>query len=62
MAPANGFITLAPKERAVQRLLSLATMIALGGGVWVFLSNGGLDQLAVDANAPPAQTGGGTGQ
>ena len=40
----------------MQRLLSLATMIALGGGVWVFLSNGGLDQLAVDANAPAAQT------
>jgi len=59
MAPVNGFITLAPKERAVQRLLSLATMIALGGGVWVFLSNGGLDQLAVDANAPPAQTAAG---
>jgi endonuclease/exonuclease/phosphatase family metal-dependent hydrolase len=47
--------SLAPKERAVQRLLSLATMIALGGGVWMFLSGGGLDQLAVDANAPPTQ-------
>jgi deoxyribonuclease-1-like protein len=47
--------SLAPKERAVQRLLSLATMIALGGGVWMFLSGGGLDQLAVDANAPSTQ-------
>jgi endonuclease/exonuclease/phosphatase family metal-dependent hydrolase len=27
-------------------------MIALGGGVWMFLSGGGLDQLAVDANNP----------
>jgi deoxyribonuclease-1-like protein len=43
----------------VQRLLSFATMIALGGGVWMFLSGGGLDQLAVDATNPaaPAATG-----
>lgn len=43
----------------MQRLLSLATMIALGGGVWMFLSGGGLDQLAVDANAPAAQNAAG---
>lgn len=45
----------------MQRLLSLATMIALGGGVWMFLSGGGLDQLAVDANAPPTQAAPTTG-
>lgn len=38
----------------MQRLLSLATMIALGGGVWMFLSGGGLDQLAVDGSNPVA--------
>lgn len=44
----------------MQRLLSLATMIALGGGVWMFLSGGGLDQLAVDGNAPAANQPAGT--
>lgn len=32
----------------MQRLLSLFTLVAMGGGVWMFLSGGGLDQLAVD--------------
>jgi deoxyribonuclease-1-like protein len=34
----------------VQRLLSLVTLAGLGAGVWMFLSGGGLNQLAV----PPA--------
>jgi len=37
----------------VQRMLSLATLAGLGGAVWVFLSGGGLNQLAV----PPAGVG-----
>lgn len=45
----------------MQRLLSLATMIALGGGVWMFLSGGGLDQLAVDAGNSAAVQPAGTG-
>ncbi len=44
----------------MQRLLSLATMIALGGGVWMFLSGGGLEQLAVDPNNPAASQAAGT--
>jgi deoxyribonuclease-1-like protein len=38
----------------VQRLLSFATLIALGGGVWMLFSGGTLDQLAVEANKPGA--------
>lgn len=38
----------------MQRLLSLFTLVAMGGGVWMFLSGGGLDQLAVDPNSPTA--------
>ncbi len=41
----------------MQRILSLATLIGLGAAVWMFLSGGGLNQLAVDPNAPVAQTG-----
>jgi deoxyribonuclease-1-like protein len=37
----------------VQRMLSLATLAGLGGAVWMFLSGGGLNQLAV----PPAGVG-----
>jgi deoxyribonuclease-1-like protein len=44
------YLAPAPKERAVQRLLSLVTLAGLGAGVWMFLSGGGLNQLAV----PPA--------
>jgi endonuclease/exonuclease/phosphatase family metal-dependent hydrolase len=39
----------------VQRILSLATLAGLGAAVWMFLSGGGLNQLAVDPNAPAAQ-------
>lgn len=39
----------------MQRLLSLATLGVLGGLVWMFLSGGGLDQLAKDAAAPGTQ-------
>ena len=37
----------------MQRLLSLATLAGLGGAVWMFLSGGGLNQLAV----PPGGVG-----
>jgi deoxyribonuclease-1-like protein len=39
----------------VQRILSLATLGVLGGLVWMFLSGGGLNQLADSANKPGAQ-------
>jgi endonuclease/exonuclease/phosphatase family metal-dependent hydrolase len=38
----------------VQRLLSVAALVGLGIGVWMFLSGGGMNQLAVDPNAPNA--------
>jgi deoxyribonuclease-1-like protein len=41
----------------MQRLLSLATLGVLGGLVWMFLSGGGLDQLAVDAPVPATGVG-----
>jgi deoxyribonuclease-1-like protein len=41
----------------VQRVLSVATLIGLGVAVWMFLSGGGLNQLAVDPNAPSGQAG-----
>jgi len=41
----------------VQRILSLATLVGLGAAVWMFLSGGGLNQLAVQPNAPGATTG-----
>jgi deoxyribonuclease-1-like protein len=41
----------------VQRILSLATLGVLGGLVWMFLSGGGLNQLAETAD-PAAQQGG----
>ena len=40
---------MAPKERAVQRLLSLGTLGVLGGLVWMFLTGGGLEDLAEGA-------------
>jgi endonuclease/exonuclease/phosphatase family metal-dependent hydrolase len=46
-----------PKERAVQRILSVAALVGLGVAVWMFLSGGGFNQLAVDPNAPGAQAG-----
>jgi endonuclease/exonuclease/phosphatase family metal-dependent hydrolase len=47
-----------PKERAVQRILSLATLVGLGAAVWMFLSGGGLNQLAVDpATGQPGGSG-----
>jgi endonuclease/exonuclease/phosphatase family metal-dependent hydrolase len=42
------------ERRAVQRILSLATLGVLGGLVWMFLSGGGFDQLA-DSTQPGAQ-------
>jgi endonuclease/exonuclease/phosphatase family metal-dependent hydrolase len=47
----------APKERAVQRILSLATLGVLGGLVWMFLSGGGLSQLAETTQPQPQQPG-----
>ena len=41
----------------MQRILSLATLGVLGGLVWMFLSGGGLNQLADSANAPAGQQG-----
>lgn len=41
----------------MQRFLSLATLVGMGAAVWMFLSGGGLNQLAVDPNAPGQQTG-----
>lgn len=41
----------------MQRILSLATLVGLGAAVWMFLSGGGLNQLAVDPNAPTTQAG-----
>ena len=35
----------------MQRILSLATLGVLGGLVWMFLSGGGLNQLATDGAA-----------
>jgi deoxyribonuclease-1-like protein len=43
----------------VQRILSLATLIGLGAAVWMFLSGGGLDQLAVDPNSSGQHAGAG---
>jgi deoxyribonuclease-1-like protein len=45
----------------VQRILSLAVLIGLGAGVWVFLSGGGLSQLAIDPGAPGQQPTASTG-
>lgn len=42
----------------MQRILSLATLGVLGGLVWMFLSGGGLSQLAESANAPAAGAAG----
>jgi endonuclease/exonuclease/phosphatase family metal-dependent hydrolase len=39
----------------VQRILSLATLGVLGGLVWMFLSGGGLNQLAQPTDASPSQ-------
>ena len=39
----------------MQRMLSLATLGVLGGLVWMFLSGGGLNQLAVNPAAPGQQ-------
>jgi endonuclease/exonuclease/phosphatase family metal-dependent hydrolase len=39
----------------VQRFLSLATLVGLGAAVWMFLSGGGLNQLAVDPTRPAQQ-------
>jgi deoxyribonuclease-1-like protein len=44
----------------VQRILSLATLGVLGGLVWMFLSGGGLSQLADSANTPTAGGAGAT--
>jgi deoxyribonuclease-1-like protein len=44
----------------VQRILSLATLGVLGGLVWMFLSGGGLNQLA-DSSQPGAQQSGWNG-
>ncbi len=44
----------------MQRILSLATLGVLGGLVWMFLSGGGLNQLAESANAPTAGAAGAT--
>ena len=42
----------------MQRILSLATLGVLGGLVWMFLSGGGLNQLAAPSNpAAPQQAG-----
>jgi len=39
----------------VQKLLSLATLIAMGGGIWMAIGGGALDQLGTDPNAQVAQ-------
>jgi deoxyribonuclease-1-like protein len=41
----------------VQRILSLATLGVLGGLVWMFLSGGGLNELAQNANTTGVQQG-----
>jgi endonuclease/exonuclease/phosphatase family metal-dependent hydrolase len=50
----------APKEGAVQRLLSLITLVGLGAGVWMFLSGGGLNDLAVPSPGQPGYGAGST--
>jgi endonuclease/exonuclease/phosphatase family metal-dependent hydrolase len=44
----------------VQRILSLGTLGVLGGLVWMFLSGGGLNQLAESANTPAPGAAGAT--
>jgi deoxyribonuclease-1-like protein len=44
-------------EGAVQRMLSVAALVGLGFGVWMFLSGGGMNQLVVNPNAPGAPAG-----